>query len=125
MLAVTTDVSLAELSSEPADYPRSTYGAPFLDRATSSFIMVDYSFPPRVLTFSYPEILLTADDDQEVERSAFIGRRQVFTLRAIFEVAGLDEDTATMDDLDDVGERFCWLESPVWKKEKEVFRTTS
>ncbi|KAL7343469.1 hypothetical protein BJY59DRAFT_723069 [Rhodotorula toruloides] len=128
ILSATTGVSLADLSSDPADYPESKYDADFFDRPTSLFggeleipsmpgVTIYYPLP-------FPNCLVEHKSDmrhQETMLGGGINERQVIFIRLLLDAAGLDETTTNADDLVYLGARFRWTNHPSqWRSKRET-----
>jgi hypothetical protein len=121
ILSATTNVPLNSLSADPADYDPATYDDDFFQRITSLFFLQP-SDVKRFVVGPYPYILshnrfISSYYYPSLDAPELLSTQQrVVTLRAILNVADLDEDTATTSDLDALGQRLRWLEYPVYQK---------
>jgi hypothetical protein len=131
ILSATSNVPLATLSTDPLDYDEDTYDSDFFSRPTSHLFSSAQSGYNRTFSSApYPACLgfnrspWSWADDEVLDLAECISRRHTIILRAILAAAGLDEETATIKDLHDVGERFRWIEYPVFRKAEATFTWT-
>ncbi|GAA5946515.1 hypothetical protein JCM3765_000274 [Sporobolomyces pararoseus] len=108
LLAIRQDVSVTKFSTSPGDYPDSLYPDAFFDLAVSQFSARDNATRIGVQHFS---------DVGRVRwgRGKFIystEKRVTGAIQARIRVAGLDESTATVEDMDKLGWRFTWDNDP-------------
>ncbi|BGP34634.1 hypothetical protein JCM10296v2_006456 [Rhodotorula toruloides] len=114
IISATTGIRRSQLSRRLADYPQDKFEAAFFARPTSLFIVKGqssgrYGLRPLVVA-SFP-LCLQADSRKWSPKTSLrlsIDERQVMFTRMILDAAGLDEKTATTDDLDALGARFKW-----------------
>ncbi|ORY84658.1 hypothetical protein BCR35DRAFT_302965 [Leucosporidium creatinivorum] len=119
ILAASRNVDISTLPSKPSKYPDSIYDDKFFKKVTSGSLRMDWSWQAGnvVQLVYYPDFLALNPGGPYTTPFRTTALR-VSTLRSILEAADLDEDTATEDDLDKLGNRLRWLEYPVYKKSK-------
>lgn len=121
ILCATTDTPLRKLSTDPSDYPESEYDNTFFSLVSSIFVGVLYDEGarwPRWFAVPFPVALHLGPEDEVPELK--MNAQGVATLRAILDLGGLDEETATTDDLDELGP-LKWRDFPVYKKGEQEF----
>lgn len=107
ILAATRGVPVSTLSSKSSAYPPEDYDSEFFNLATSVFCD---SSSKKVLTF--PQLAGSADHRSRLLEG--ISLHQTDAIIAMIEAAELDTDTATWEDLVELGVRFKWTnETPV------------
>ncbi|GAA6033006.1 hypothetical protein JCM8097_000094 [Rhodosporidiobolus ruineniae] len=105
-------------STSSAAYPKDTYNDAFFSRITSTFLVrrISPSYGgifgggSTFLAKSYPACLRyrsTYSTSASFLRSS-ISFKQVCAIRACVKAAGADEDTVTVDEMDDFGAAFTW-----------------
>lgn len=113
ILSATTDKSIKKISDDPDDYPTNEYGRAFFDKITHRFV-VDYravnSWQTIRSALPYPDVLA-----KESHPSTSV--QSVNAIRAILKLGRLDEDTATVADVDNLG-KVRWLDYPLGIREK-------
>lgn len=123
IVSATTDTPIDSLPSDSASYDLATYNATFFARIASQLLFVSHPCRNRVHTTitPYPRAILIADTLSGPPTAGWLAcklahgmsRRHIVVVRALLAAAELDEDTATAEDLDEVGKRFQWAEYPV------------
>lgn len=114
ILSATDGVPLSSLSKDSADYDEQEYDEDFFNKATSLFYDRHHdewnSFPKCLIpTRRYA---WQSPYEYETSLSALISCRHILVVRAILKAARLDEDTATLNDLEDIGYNLQWPEHP-------------
>jgi hypothetical protein len=120
--SATSDMPLSQLSRESSDYPADKFDESFFKRATSAFIVWERTggifASGRFRGHAFPKCLRVQSRNispKQVLRNA-LNRRQVLFVRLIIKAAGLDEATASIDDLDACEARFKWTNAPVTRR---------
>lgn len=124
IISATTDEDIADLSENAQDYDEQTYGTDFFKTITSHFILkrgetgrrTSWTHDKKYVAVPYPDVL----KDTPVPSTSAL---RVRIIRAILDVGELDEDTATVEDLDALG-HLCWLDWVGPKREKALWTWT-
>ncbi|GAA6058004.1 hypothetical protein JCM3770_006641 [Rhodotorula araucariae] len=118
-------------STDPADYPEDEYNEGWFERPTALFFgELDVTNQPGYITLCplpYPDTLLEHlivapgfGADHKTWLREHIDERQVGLVRLILAALEEDENSITSRELDEIGERFRWVNSPYKiKKERE------
>jgi hypothetical protein len=107
--------STASLSDDPADYPESTYDEEFFSRVTSLFCKWDWSqgYTVRSLVVKpYPFIAQGSPSWGFQSIQSYITPRHHVIVLSLIEAAGLDPESATCDDLEELEPSFVWVNDP-------------
>ncbi|GAA5947313.1 hypothetical protein JCM3765_001621 [Sporobolomyces pararoseus] len=102
--------STSSLSKNPLDYPESIYNDNFFSQMTSRFRSSSrgstYSLDP------YPSAVRRyyLHNINSLERR--IDPRQILIIRSLSKAAGLNPETASFSDFDDLGSAFVWVNDP-------------
>lgn len=112
ILAANQGVHVSTISSDPDDYDDSIYDDDFFSRATS--LLSSFRHQDRLLQIGpFPAFSTTSTwTYYQTELRSLKSVRQTQAIRAMVEAAGLDVGSASMADLEDLGESFCWLNHP-------------
>ncbi|GAA5947258.1 hypothetical protein JCM3765_001594 [Sporobolomyces pararoseus] len=97
--------SVASFSKDPADYPESTYDDAFFARSTSLFVTktaTGLSVDP------FPETTQVGEYLGPASLKGRINVRQVHTIQALVEAAGLEPEETTLSDLNALKSSFKW-----------------
>ncbi|ORY84733.1 hypothetical protein BCR35DRAFT_351827 [Leucosporidium creatinivorum] len=119
ILAANDDVPLSSLSSDPADYPEDEFGNAFFSKLTSHFYSSSGEGTktyPDCLEFNRPGFLAPqwgGYGQHELDLTEDLDRRHVCVLRAILAAGNLDEDAATMGDVEALGSTLSWPANPL------------
>ncbi|GAA5895833.1 hypothetical protein JCM6882_001392 [Rhodosporidiobolus microsporus] len=107
---------LRSFSSEPSAYPTDKYNEAFFTRITSLFFgtRVTGVYSRTKVALPFPACVPNLDSYGLVQYGlgCAISYKQVCAVRAVVKAAGLDEDTVTADDLDELGAAFKWPTCP-------------
>ncbi|GJN93670.1 hypothetical protein Rhopal_006727-T1 [Rhodotorula paludigena] len=108
ILAAQTGKTFGKLSTKPAKYPAREYGDAFFARPTASFGFRPLFRPYQLMTL--PERLKHVDAYECIFDSVRddISRRQVIAIEEVIDATGLDVDTVTLGDLDELSGTFYW-----------------
>ncbi|GAA5993326.1 hypothetical protein JCM5350_001566 [Sporobolomyces pararoseus] len=104
--------STSSLSKNPIDYPESVYDDNFFSRATSLFVNRRWGRTPSLDLRPYAEATRQEYFYDIHSLQYQIDSRQVLIIRSLVEAAGLDPETATTDDLDELEPAFVWTNDP-------------
>lgn len=121
ILMATTDSTHYSLSSKTADYPASKYNDKWFS-VISRQALVQGAYPDyKTKLCAWPASISLARNAYGYSSPTFpITKGRVGTLRAILEAAGLDEMTATEQDLDALTGRLKWPGYPHRKKRQDT-----
>lgn len=111
ILAAQQRISVSKISTSATKYTLSQYPDSFFRLATSLFAPRAFDEPPK----SYFDIGETEQDWGWNGKGTFSHRgesRLTLTIQSIIEAAGLDKSTATVNDLDSLGQRLTWDNDP-------------
>lgn len=109
ILAATRDVPINSFSTDPVDYPEDEYDEIFFQRITSLFFSSTdgEGIAPFPACFSF-----APTTDYAVYLRAYLQPLHVNIIRALLEAAGFDEETATIEDFNELGAVFIWPAHP-------------
>ncbi|BGP73052.1 hypothetical protein NBRC10513v2_006456 [Rhodotorula toruloides] len=129
ILSVTAGVQLETLSTKREDYPRSKYDDGFFRKPTSLVSVAAQGFSyyrvRQTRLVPFPECMEgRGEGDTHYSLAYGIDKRQVYFIRMILDVAGLDEATATTDDLDNLGTRFRWTNAESAQRREKAYTWT-
>ncbi|GAA5843391.1 hypothetical protein JCM9279_002087 [Rhodotorula babjevae] len=126
ILAATTGVRIATLSTDSTDYPEDEYDDDWFSRPTHLFLGSKHDhrqMKSSSTLLPYPETLWRHDRQPDL-RSAIksrIDEHQVLLVRLMLKALDVDEENATVRDLHDCGNYWRWRNSP-YKSRKERTR---
>jgi len=113
ILAANQGVHVSTISKNPKDYDDLTYDDDFFSRATSLLSSYDWNQGRLLHIGSFPTFSTTTTwIHYQTEIRSLKSVQQTRAIRAMIEAAGLDDETTTMADLEELGESFCWLNHP-------------
>lgn len=129
ILSVTAGVQLETLSTKREDYPRSKYDDCFFRKPTSLVSVAAQGFSyyrvRQTRLVPFPECMEgRGEGDTHYSLAYGIDKRQVYFIRMILDIAGLDEATATTDDLDNLGTRFRWTNAESAQRREKAYTWT-
>lgn len=122
ILAATNGVELDTLPTHSRAYEdENKFGEAFFKRITSLFMHenIDLDDDDAPITYDivpFPDCLAlstSTDPDVDYKLAKVKTARQVVVIRILLGLAGLEEDSATREQLDEVGRRFRWIDHPV------------
>lgn len=109
ILAANQDVPIKLLSTDPADYPEDEYDETFFQRITSLF----FSTADGEGIAAFPSCFdFAPTTDSEVYLQGYLQPLHVEILRALLRAADMDEETATIEDFNELGAVFVWPDHP-------------
>ena len=103
-LAAHLGISVEELSSDPDDYPATTYDESFLDRVINRFEVGQTDY------LTYHEALATGHSAEAVSKMTRPAWRRA--IAHVLRAAGIEDAECSLDKLDALGAGFRWTNAP-------------